>query len=236
MTGSIITTKTIKGPRPYQEDRYFVGCTFDGHGEILAVMDGHGGDQCAEQIRQQLQVLNISGETLRHSVQQLAFNCAALDSGSTLSLVVIENDVAQVAVIGDSPVVIANGDDVWVSPEHNVRSNPAEAEAAQSRGAVICNGYACDPVSGAGLQMSRALGDRKLSKFISTEAEYFQIPLKAGAIVLVCSDGLVDPAHYSSLHFTAEDLKDADANSLIESARRRGLQDNATAVMWRATP
>jgi serine/threonine protein phosphatase PrpC len=225
----LITVKQVQGPRPYQEDKYLIREEPDYL--LLAIMDGHGGSECANYVAGRLQVLDIDPTDLRATVNQLAGEAALYDDGCTLSLVAIQKDKAYVAVLGDSPVYIYSGAEVWVAPEHNVRSNKLEARAAESRGGYIFQGYVCNRF-GDGLQMSRALGDHKMAGILSTDPEVFEIPLAADSVVVVASDGVIDPGHSGPL----ADLGPSDslsAETLIARAETAGLEDNATVVVWR---
>ena len=162
------------------------------------------------------------GEILRKTIKNLAQALIDYDSGSTASLVYIPEigDEVYTAVIGDSPIIILKGHDYWYGPDHNVRSNHAEAEAVRKRGGYIHNGYAMGR-GVFGLQMGRALGDAELVDILSTEPEVNKVSIGQGAWILVCTDGLIDPGHNgvdakqaiidrcnSNVHgeFTAEDL------------------------------
>lgn len=234
MAKTIISAYQIQGPRVYQEDFYFVS------DNVLAVLDGHGGQRCANYCKNRLLALTKMftwekpEQCLASICATLAQECRDMQSGAALSIVYIADDSAIVAILGDAPVIIIDADGVTnISPEHNVRSNYKEARAAVERGGFISGGYLYNS-SGSGLQMSRALGDRALADIISTVPEIYCVALGPKSVVLVASDGVIDPSHRTlDAHATiATLLRDGvDARSIINSIHQ--LADNATAIVWR---
>ena len=251
-----VTYATAKGGRPYQEDRFVtgeIGVPGNTVANVLAVMDGHGGSDCAERIATMLvdTLDNACDDApdvptmMRLAVKRLVEETDKEQSGSTMSLVLIEHVksahfVAHVAVIGDSPVMIGNHAGVYfVAPGHNVRSNLEERKAAVDRGGVYEDGYIWDPMLRAGLQMSRLFGDALFGSILSREPDCYSIGLGEKSFVLVASDGIFDP--------NPEDPKEieeyihvkirngADADDLVADALAQMTQDNATAVLWQAT-
>ena len=151
-------------------------------------------------------------------------------------------DQAYVAICGDSPVIVNQPDGtLWVSPEHNVRTNITERELAIRRGGIYERGYIWNdsPYSdnARGLQMSRAMGDPHMGNRILHTAEIKQVPL--GDWLLAGSDGLVDPGHIggegSSTPEKMAELIDggADADELVDFAVNLPTHDNVTAILWR---
>lgn len=248
---TITSHATAQGTREYQEDRSFINATEDGL--LIAIFDGHGGDQGAEYLHTNLPyVFNDLGndpdfptilEKMKHLFAVLAIMTNTMVAGSTASIVFIPSslDRAYVGVVGDSPVIIRNADgDLWKSPEHNVRANPTEVAAAKARGGVIVNGYLFGhKVKGfnpPGLQLTRALGDVELDDVLSREPEIFEIPLAKNSFVLVASDGLLDPQHESSEAAQAIVMavdKGATAGNLVKMAIDKPTHDNASAVLVR---
>jgi serine/threonine protein phosphatase PrpC len=238
-----ITHASEKGLRSYQEDRHIVYHAPD-EGYLLAVFDGHGGsetaDYCANrlialyhEVRSKLLVANFESIILG-IFQELNKATQRMHSGCAASIAIIKEDGSEVivGVLGDAPVLVKN-DGVWCSPEHNVRSNPAEAKTAQQRGGFISGGYLFAEYSGSGLQMSRALGDYYLDKVLSREPEIFRLPLKTGDYVLVASDGLFDPSHATHPQVSINLLIEAgaDATRLVQNALDVPTGDNVTAVL-----
>ncbi|GAB4279168.1 MAG: hypothetical protein Kow0092_34970 [Deferrisomatales bacterium] len=215
---------------------------------LLAVLDGHGGSGAAERCRQLIpERFHLDDpadpeEALARLVGELAAETRELASGTTLSAVcVLEGrGEAVAAVLGDSPVMALDrhGRPV-VGPEHNVRTNPAERARVEARGARCEGGYAFSPASGYGLQLTRALGDAAMGEILSREPELFRIPLGPASLLVVATDGLLDPGHAAPAAQAEELLERCrrdpglDARGLLAWAEERGLLDNATVVMWR---
>lgn len=259
-----VTFASEKGPRIYQEDRFLVlkpRIEKDFSGWLLAIMDGHGGSSVSEFCFYNLPGAferasnagrgkvneEVLAEAIRWLVKQMRkdFCKSAIFSGSTLSLVYVDELalIARVAVLGDSPIIIKDSSGkVVVSPEHNVRTNLAEREAAVKRGAVYFRNSVGVGFSDYGLQLSRALGDYVLESILSREPETYSINLGPESFVLVASNGLLDPGHKNPKPLTdsvvasvvAQIEKGATAVDLVKDAISvRATRDNVTAVLWR---
>jgi serine/threonine protein phosphatase PrpC len=177
-------------------------------GFLAAVFDGHGGAQVSHLASERFPVLFVDaigdeGATPRSafekSIQQLNIETQHIGPGSTLSAVFIpfKGDTATCAVLGDSPIIIKDAEGKTnISPEHNVRTNPAEAEAAKKRGGFVDGGYLYATYHGDGLQMARALGDSHLAKVLSRIPDIYEVKLGKDSFVVVATDGAFDPGHY----------------------------------------
>ena len=136
------------GYRYSQEDRYI--CAPVGHGTIAAVMDGHGGEEAADMVMENI-VADFSREfrrvygadnrnwftvneermIVRRTVARLVKRCRSLKAGTTLSLVYThpiirdDNNVpvmrTHIATLGDSPACIQNGNRTTVMPIHSAK-------------------------------------------------------------------------------------------------------------------
>ena len=231
-----IRTATAKGARSYQEDRHFITHTPDG--AYLGVFDGHGGDECAQHCVKRLPVILRSNPELARALEKLNSETRYMYTGSTASIVFIPKDetVVHVAVIGDSPVVVRQADgSIWVSPEHNVRTNVAEADAAKQRGGFVSGGYLYASYSGSGLQLSRSLGDSSLDKVLLRTPDVSSHVLGAGSFVLLASDGAVDPSHAHEAESIAAIVSmieaGADAQQIVDRALAIPTDDNVTAIL-----
>jgi serine/threonine protein phosphatase PrpC len=243
-----ISKATAQGPRSDQQDRYVV--TPVKGGQFLAVMDGHGGRETADFAAVVMPSLvekkfwEFRGDAKQAYTaifQELAEKSARETSGSTVSAVFLPEgaQVAQVAILGDSPVMIQNSEKLWMSPLHNARSNLGERRAAIALGAEYQEGYLVDPrMPGQGLQLSRALGDRSLAGILNRNPEVFSIPLGAGSRILLASDGILDSVEIDlegqlkRLISLIENGKGAQA--LVDDALARETGDNVTVVIWQA--
>ncbi len=250
----MITHATAQGTRAHQEDRYLV---YEyAAGTMMAVFDGHGGDEAAVKCTELLPKLldeiqrgefpddTEDGEGFSpHRVylwiyHQLHEATAGLRSGTTATMAFVPKDgrAAYMAVLGDSPLVWCNGLGVTVAKEHNVRTNLVEQERAIMRGGRYEGGYIFAPNGHQGLQMSRALGDRDLELVLSRESDFYATNLDRDSFILVATDGVVDPAHGGG-----DDMQQIidlihqgkSASYLVDRAVQKPTHDNATAILWR---
>jgi serine/threonine protein phosphatase PrpC len=230
-----MTQASAKGHRSYQEDRSVVYWVPE-EGYLLATFDGHGGEECADycakrlislyhEIRNSLLIVNYENlmraifHYLHDETEHMGPGCAA-----SIAFIPANGYETIVGVLGDAPVLIRKADgEIWLSPEHNVRTNPAEVDAAIARGGYVQSGYLFVRLSGSGLQMTRALGDRFLGTVLNREPEVFRLPTGPGSFVLVGTDGLFDPSH-------ATHPSDKIAQNIIDGASAQQLVDNALAV------
>jgi serine/threonine protein phosphatase PrpC len=236
-----MTKATEKGQRSYQEDRYVVYWVPD-EGYLLATFDGHGGPEVAEHCASELIPIfhnaqeNNSEKTIQKMFKILHSETEHMGSGCAASVAFIPKSGTEVIVgiLGDAPVLIKKADgELWLSPEHNVRTNRAEVDAAIKRGGFVQSGYLFVRQSGSGLQMTRALGDRYLGPVLNREPEIFRLPVGPGSFVLVATDGLFDPAHILNPATEISQIIDAgaDANELVQRALAVPTRDNVTAIL-----
>lgn len=250
-----VTAQTAQGPRLHQEDRHVVHrFSFpDGTcGWLLAVLDGHNGSAAAEVCEEAIPDLFLlrgpedGRAALARIVAELDRRLRGRRAGTTLSLAsILESHArASVAVLGDSPVLILDQSaELWVGPHHNIRTNLEERGEAEGRGGVYdSSGYILNPATGEGLQMGRALGDRGMGDVLSRKPDLHTVELGPGSLVLLATDGVLDLGDEGSARQLAglsaawRDGRLREADSLIEWVERRGLWDNATAVVWSAAP
>ena len=250
-----ISAATATGGRAHQEDFYLfddlsMKSIKNGQGQLMAVFDGHGGVETAEQVSKA--IYGVFGMTLatRHgdinvalkdAISRLALMTDSKKAGSTLSVVYIPSGhtIAHVAVIGDSPVIILDKDNkIVVSPDHNVRTNPVELAKAQKKGALYQLGYIMSPLpSGGGLQMSRSLGDKHIAHILDREPEIYSVPLCNKSFIILGTDGLFDPGHHDTAaqvgRVVVLAMNGAGAKELVQDALDRVTRDNVTAIVWR---
>jgi len=243
-----ISYSTRQGLRYDQEDRLFYRKTrsIKFGGWVMAVMDGHGGARAAEVCSAIIGPLftelcrrknSASPEDfLRSLVSILADKTSGFEEGSTLSIALVLNgeDKVVVAVLGDSPVIVVDQSNaIHISPEHNVRTNLRDRDAAIENGAEYENGYIYNK-SGHGLQLSRALGDGDMSGILSRQPEIYVI--NKPKWVVVGSDGLLDPEHGDAAGLAQQLVRllkpKSTADQIMDWASHRGLKDNATVVLW----
>lgn len=245
-----ISSDTHKGRRDYQEDRLFTLTAQEG--TLLAVLDGHGGDEVSHLASEQLPVIfadEIGAEgasahtALTNSIHKLNILTQHYEAGSTISLVFVpaKGDTVTVAIMGDSPVIIKDAEGkINISPDHNVRTNYIEAEAAKTRGGFVEGGYLFQSYDGMGLQMARALGDSHLNKVLSRYPEVYTVKINKDSFIIAASDGCFDPGHYEfkkAAQIIVELVESGqEAKELVHRAAvDYPTGDNVTAIVVRFT-
>ena len=211
-------------------------------------MDGHGGSGASSYIAAVLDtvfkkaIVATGGDpkkALLQTFDELRSDTEPLNAGSTLSVVYIPRGGrrAYVGILGDSPVAVSTpGQDLWISPEHNV-FNPAKVEAVSKRGGYLLGPHFYVSDGEHGLQLSRALGDEDFSQILDRMPEIFGLPIRSGSFILVASDGITDHAPDAKKRIATiiEDLqksKHPSASAVVEEALRTS-HDNVTAIVWR---
>ena len=149
-----VTQFSAQNRRSYQEDRSFFNKPNKDQ-VLLGVFDGHGGKWTSEYAVEHTPFLHRRlpkavkkdpEASLKRIYSKLHEATKGYANGSTASIVWVKDGVAHVGILGDSPVIIKNASgEIWKSPEHNVRTNLAEAIAAEQRGGKLsANGYLFD--------------------------------------------------------------------------------------------
>lgn len=240
----MIEYATHIGTRPSQEDRIILDKTPEGI--LIGVADGHGGSEVADILEHHVERWwraidgNSYLKALRYVFEMAQASVWAYPAGSTLSLAFIQADqkLAHIGVVGDSPVIAERlRGDMFVAPEHNVRSNMEERGRAIGRGGIYYSGYIWNGIgdNAKGLQMSRALGDVGMGDILSHEPALMTVSL--GDFLLVASDGLIDPKHTQrdpNNWATFDRVKAGmGTKALVDEAVALPTNDNATAVLWR---
>jgi serine/threonine protein phosphatase PrpC len=200
---------------------------------LFAVCDGMGGAQAGEVASglaaETLAAAVADGRPLLAAAEQAnaaVFQLANDDiehagMGTTLTAVVLAGDTGHFAHIGDSRAYLLRGGALeQLSDDHSlvgemVRDGRlSEEEAASHPHRSI---------------LSRALGTEPLARI-----DEFEVDLRAGDVLLLCSDGLSGavPAEAIRKALGRADPDDAAAK-LIAEARKHGGPDNITAVVLR---
>lgn len=194
-----ITSRLHQGDRMYMEDEIDTKNTdrylFSG------IYDGHGGNQCSKYLRDTL--FSVFMQHLKHfkgdmktalftTVQQMqkhVIHSVCENSGSTCNIVVIDKHTRQCVIlnIGDSRTIVStNGNQCMITRDH-IPTRPGEQNMIRANGGFIEQGR----VNGV-LAVSRAIGDRDLSQYISWKPDIYSPPLKGVNFILQSSDGLLD--------------------------------------------
>jgi protein phosphatase 1L len=191
---------SIQGQRSHMEDSYFGDHTKS----FFAVYDGHGGSKCA-----QYASLHLHELILKHNVQEGPINALTegykeldrlwlelaahhnWDDGSTAISCLIVNKTLFVANVGDSRAVLcSNGKAIEMSSDHKP-NRPDERERIEKLGGRIIH-YGTWRVEGV-LAVTRAIGDRRLKKYVSAVPDIRTKELSEGDDYLIlATDGVWD--------------------------------------------
>jgi serine/threonine protein phosphatase PrpC len=242
-----VTSGTVQGLRDAQEDR-FCASRFGDRGWLLAVFDGHNGPGTAEAAASRLEEVfeRCIGQygpgtaALEATVGALRDEVAERTDGSSATVVFVDEEKERVyaAVLGDSPVIVRDGDgELAIGPLHNTAANPEDAERAVERGALLVGPYLVDAERMEGVNLTRTIGDADLD-FLGRTPEVMEAALGSESFVLVASDGvftrLAPNPEMLVARFGELIGSGADAESLVADALAAGSDDNITVLVWRA--
>ena len=179
-------------------------------------------DRASRSLNRLRSALRLSNERIFRTIED---HPEMKGMGTTLAIVLAEDGVLCVAHIGDSRVYFLRrdvlsqltSDHSWVVEQVRLGNlSPQEAARHPFRNVI-----------------TRALGSRE-----EVEADYKELQLEVGDIVLLCSDGLTTMLQDSQikeiLDRNKKDLR-AAAGELIEQANEAGGEDNITVIVasWR---
>jgi protein phosphatase len=219
--------------RPGNEDAYLV------RPPLYAVADGMGGAQAGE-VASQLAVAVLAellaetppdDESAAALLAEAAaeansriYAAASADTarsgmGTTLTALLLRDDHALLAHIGDSRAYLLRGDTLTqLTQDHSlvaemVRDGRLAADEAR-------------------LHPYRSILSRALGTESEAEVDELQVDLLPGDVLLLCSDGLSGPVPTDRLHkgLAAGDPEKA-ARRLVDEALRQGGPDNVTVVV-----
>lgn len=231
-------------------------------------------------------------QVLQETVNQLHHRTKYFKKqGTTLSIVYVPADElkAYVAVLGDSPVIILDRDgNINISPQHNTMHNDDEWQRVRKIGGVpeqpeqirkvqiiqgtknICY---IDPkykrrfsntANTLFMNVSRMLGNKQFGKYLSTEADIYDVNLGPDSFIVLSSDGLLHrtlglygsheinrkikivTADFTFCRFlSSKELillnrlikriqEGATASMLVKEAIKDSSTDNVTAIVYKA--
>lgn len=200
---------------------------------LFAVCDGMGGAKAGEVAS------GIAADTLKAGVGEglplleaaeaanaavyarAEENAAQTGMGTTLTAVVIEGDTGHFAHIGDSRAyLLRDGELQQVSEDHSLVGEMVRDGRLTEEEAAVHPHRSI---------LSRALGTESLARI-----DEFEVDLRSGDVLLLCSDGLSGPVPASAIQKAlARDHPTDVAARLIAEARKCGGPDNITAVVLR---
>ncbi len=222
--------------RVHNED-YF-SCTELREGTLFVVADGMGGHDAGE-VASRLAVERISKEirggtngkndprkVLEHAVQRANDEvlregaCKGSNMGTTVTLALIIQNKAYIANVGDSRTYwIENASIKRITEDHSL------VEKLVSLGRLRREEARKHPQSNV---LYRNIGSEPPVK-----VDTFQVPLKKGGNLLLCTDGLWGEVSDEDIHkiFITENDARTTCTSLIRTANESGGKDNITAVV-----
>jgi PPM family protein phosphatase len=225
--------RTDPGRRRHRNEDHFV-C----EPPLFAVADGMGGAQAGEvasglaaavleeadgEERGEERVTSLIQEANRRVFQRSSEDLTASGMGTTMTVALVDMSEGTIAVghVGDSRAYRVRGGELeQLTEDHSLvgellrsgKLSPEEAETHPQRSVI-----------------TRALGTEP-----DVDVDAFTVPVLAGDLYLLCSDGLssmIPDREILSVLGTAEDL-DAAARSLIDAANDGGGEDNITVVLF----
>ncbi|OAY83397.1 putative protein phosphatase 2C 52 [Ananas comosus] len=241
---------SFRGKRASMEDFFDVKISkIDGQTvSLFGVFDGHGGSRAAEYLKEHLfenlmkhpQFMTDTKLAITETYQKTdsdfldAESSTFRDDGSTASTAVLVGNYLYVANVGDSRAVISKaGKAIPLSEDHKPNRGD-ERKRIENAGGVIM--WAGTWRVGGVLAMSRAFGNRNLKQFVVADPEIQEerIDDKLELLVLA-TDGLWDVvANEDAISLArAEEVPEAAARKLTETAFSRGSADNITCIVVR---
>jgi PPM family protein phosphatase len=222
--------------RPHNEDSF--SCLDYEYGTLFIVADGMGGHDAGE-VASKIAVEAVCQEVcngddrnkdpldvIRHAVQQANIavrhegKLRGSNMGTTLSAALIINDVAYVANVGDSRVYwIENGSISQITEDHSLVARLTAA------GKLTKEEARKHPQSN--------LLYRNIGTDSAIKVDTYQIGLRKGGNLLLCTDGLWGEIADEAIHrvFAGEQDVEKTCTSLVRMANDNGGMDNITAVV-----
>ncbi len=198
---------------------------------LYAVCDGMGGARAGE-VASQLACVKLAertaaGDALVDAAQAAnaaVYAAAAADDalagmGTTLTAMALDGRVARFAQVGDSRAyLLRDGELRQVSLDHSIV------------GQMIRDGELT--VEEAAAHPMRSILTRALGTESRVDVDEYEVELRAGDVVLLCSDGLSGMVPDESIaKLLAHDDPDESADLLVREACRAGGVDNITVVV-----
>ncbi|KAJ9453846.1 putative protein phosphatase 2C 59 [Diplonema papillatum] len=192
-----------------------------------AVLDGHGGSECAEYCAHQLlpAVFEHSGFpddmaaafegafAAVHDRFSVVADALHVDSGTTATVAIIHGDVAHIANIGDSSVVVAkrSGEAKLLTVDHRADVE-SEQQLVALRGGCVLNVMGAQRVQGL-VTVTRSIGDRPVRKYLSRSPNVAAYPIaEDDCFLIIATDGLWDyVTHDEAAQYALETKAEIDS-------------------------
>jgi len=230
------------------EDTYQAAINLGGKPKhaFYGVYDGHGGhrasDFAAEHLHKLILKNDYENQTLR--AMQNAFKeldsmwltvatASNYDDGSTAIVVLILASTLYVANVGDSRAVLACGGKAFdMSLDHKPGREEEKKRIEGLGGRIIY--YGTWRVEGV-LAVTRAIGDRRLKKYVSAVPEIKQRKIEEGDdFLILATDGVWDVLSSQEavdvIGGCGDDTREM-ARRLTETAYKKGSMDNITSLV-----
>lgn len=197
----LITRSQSIGRRRTQEDHLVLTYESSSNAYVMAAIDGHGGDECADLVETLVAKFSLASsledlmsirDVLNQWVLSLHESTKHLASGCALTLAIIHNKHCYAAVLGDCSIAWLKKDSWSLGPTHNFSESPEEVLAALSRSdkSFEYGPYVC--IGEEGLAMGRSLGDLKFNEMLSREPDIVDFSLSDVTHIVLCTDGALD--------------------------------------------
>eukprot|EP01129_Flabellula_baltica_P007734 TRINITY_DN3026_c0_g1_i1.p1 TRINITY_DN3026_c0_g1~~TRINITY_DN3026_c0_g1_i1.p1 ORF type:complete len:274 (+),score=47.04 TRINITY_DN3026_c0_g1_i1:41-862(+) len=241
---------SFQGRKNKQEDRIQCHNTWsDNHIAIFAVFDGHRGYQCAEYMSAEFVSVLLGNDKFREATSLALMECfedcdqSFMDlarenedfSGSTATVLVVVDQTAFIASVGDSSCIVVDGGE---SVDMTVNHTPDEEEEL-----FRLNAYGCEIHNGRvhGLAVSRGFGNYDIKDrdvgFISVPDVKIWTLQDSTHFFIIASDGLWKVMSVRKVQsFIERELKsghslDSIAEHLVKKAYHKGARDNISVVI-----
>lgn len=231
-----------QGVRPDMEDTHVI--RQDSEFVLAAVFDGHGGSDVSKFVAEYFSKIHISRDmNFAKIIQDLQIKTKGMEGGTTASIVLLDKQYKKMTVvnIGDSRVMTIRGlDSEIVTVDHNVETNREDVAAIRKAGGEIIRMggimfYLYDPVTGTGLNVSRAIGDHIHKNLIRTPDIKVMNYSDLDYILISC-DGLWERSSQEDI-FSVFSWAGGAGNdnyicrNLVKRALDDGSRDNITAIV-----
>ena len=227
------------GYRPTMEDACSSCGEFAGPDtQYYGLFDGHGGKEvasmCAEGMHKLIATHLANGEDIKNAIKrsfaelsrQATTRCVY--AGSTAAVVVIKDNTIYAANAGDSRIILVDNENVQRMSFDHRASVQSERRLIIRRGGAVIAGR----VNGI-LMVSRAIGDREVARYITSEPHITTAPLKPGMKLIIACDGVWDVMSdkvAAGILNRSRDPADA-ARAIKEEALKRGSTDNISVMI-----
>jgi len=232
------------GKRPSMEDACVAfGEVFGPNTQYYGLFDGHGGSSVSVSASSTLHLKFQEKYNGVDNIDQMIQDCINewnneavsrwLATGSTAAIVLIIGDLIVTANIGDTRIIIIDGDSHFrCTKDHNVQ-DPEEVQAIISRGGVMFN----ERVNGL-LSLTRSLGDGSLKGIISHEAYITYIQRNDNMKLIIACDGIWEVMSDEDAVdiFLKAESPSAAAKQIKDEALKRGTTDNVSVMCINMKP